>query len=573
MCVAENGNTTLGLCPDGSRDEKVSFKGRLKRPLVFRDAMLMLRQIVVSDATRQKKERPEFFQWLEGEIERRAVEHERHQPGIRMELQNAIGELASQLASKDSEITAASRASIRLNREIDSDAWGNFYRLQGKFSSFLRFRDPDLYFALDPVITVHPDEVSFEAFSIDESVYGCLSVKMDEFDLLQEPGLGTTNIDFSAKLATEIERFRTYSQVQLSVNPLGFAVDTGMAPGYIEKKIDLPESWVKGFTQVSSAASMDGATIDLSPVDMYDICAFLRRHNTQTSPRYMKWALEKGKPARIVFEPYGAVLELKAEYTGENQREEKIWGRQRWLVAEKLIPLAKSFQVKFLGFGMPQFIIADLGNITMTIGFSSWSANDWVKGTAFNLMSGFIGDGAYEEVYSLLKERRKIDVSSIHSLIGGKKKSEVTSGIGAVLKRGEGYFDAANNVLRFRKLMSEPLPPHLYETTPAELAVAELMGKSLEDWQACMKPTREYLFTNRYQESGRTIQTEIEIDMDGQISAVKCQCREFNKGQRNISAPCPHIIALYLASAKFTRYDLQQGIEYKINDILPELLG
>lgn len=51
----------LGFSPDLSRDERVSFRARMKNPLVFRDAMLMLRQIVMSDMGKKKKERVEFL--------------------------------------------------------------------------------------------------------------------------------------------------------------------------------------------------------------------------------------------------------------------------------------------------------------------------------------------------------------------------------------------------------------------------------------------------------------------------------------------------------------------------------
>ena len=71
MCVNKGEETVLGLSPDLSRDEKVSFLGKLKHPLIFRDAMLMLREIVISDARVKKKERVEFFEWLESEIERK----------------------------------------------------------------------------------------------------------------------------------------------------------------------------------------------------------------------------------------------------------------------------------------------------------------------------------------------------------------------------------------------------------------------------------------------------------------------------------------------------------------------
>ena len=64
-------------------------------------------------------------------------------------------------------------------------------------------------------------------------------------------------------------------------------------PEHIEKKIYLPESWIKGFNQVSCAASLGGIEIELSSVDMYDICCFLRRHKAHKSPRYMNgsWSL------------------------------------------------------------------------------------------------------------------------------------------------------------------------------------------------------------------------------------------------------------------------------------------
>ena len=65
MCVNKGNEKVLGLSPDLSRDEKVSFLGKLKHPLIFRDAMLMLREIVISDTSIKKKERVEFFEWLD----------------------------------------------------------------------------------------------------------------------------------------------------------------------------------------------------------------------------------------------------------------------------------------------------------------------------------------------------------------------------------------------------------------------------------------------------------------------------------------------------------------------------
>ncbi len=199
-CTQAGNQTTLGLSPDLSRDEKVSFCGKLKHPLLFRDAMLMLREIVVSDSGKKPKERTEYFAWLEEEIERRIKAHEQYLPNVREALKKEMDACDIELSHKKYAINQLLNIQKNLQKQIDQyDAWKDYYKIERDFWKFIRDRDYSLWFVLDPVITVHNDQVSFEAFSIDESIYGCLSVAMDEFDMVQPPKLGTTNIDFSAK--------------------------------------------------------------------------------------------------------------------------------------------------------------------------------------------------------------------------------------------------------------------------------------------------------------------------------------------------------------------------------------
>ncbi len=591
LCLQQEGQTVLGLSPDLSREEKVSFEGKLKRPLVFRDAMLMLREIVVSDARQKKKERVEYFAWLEQEIERRMSLHEKYIPGVRENIVKDMDALKDQLTQKDSEIAKLVVLRNDLKKEIDSyDVWKDYYKIERDFWKFIKERDKSLWFVLDPVITVHPDKVTFEAFSLDESIYGCLSVNMDEFEIVQQPHLGTTNIDFSAKLAREMERFRTYTNVELSVNPDGFTVDAGIMPEYVEKKIELPETWIKGFNQVSAAASLGGIELELEQVDLYDICSFLRRHKANKSPRYMKWIMEPGKHIKVLFQPFGKELELKAVYNGKKKREEKIWGSRRWLVMEKIIPLASYFKIRLLGFGMPQFIIADMGNMKMTIGFTSWSANDWVKGTAFNIIGGFIGNGNYSDIYRLLKEHRCLTLEEVDSKLKNSSKAQNKAGIGMLIRRGEGFFDPVNNTVRFRQLCNVPINKELYETTTMELKVQSNLEEGLANFRLKLSDEREFVATHSfkipnlkyknwkytntedYNREHDLTQTELAIDEDGQISKVKCTCSEFNRGCRNISEPCSHILALYVSASKFVHLELSEKFEYKIDDILEMLL-
>ncbi len=575
-CMQAGDKATLGLSPDLSRDEKVSFSGKLKHPLLFRDAMLMLREIVISDTGMKTKERPEYFEWLDQEIERRINEHKEYMPNVREALKKEIDTYDVQLFHQNHEIKKLLDIQKNLQKQIDDyDAWKDYNKIERDFWKFIKDRDYSLWFVLDPVITVHNDQVSFEAFSIDESIYGCLSVAMDEFDLLQKPALGTTNIDFSVKLEKEMQRFRSYTDVTLSINPEGFTVDNDIVPEYVEKKIDLPNTWIKGFNQVSSAAALSGIEIELSPSDMYDICAFLRKHKEKKSPRYMKWILEPGQRVQIVFEPFGTVITLNAVYNGQQRREEKIWGRRRWLVTEKLIPLSKAFYVRLLGFGMPQFIRADMGTMQMVIGFSSWSSNDWVKGTAFNIMAGFTGMGCYDRVYPLMKNKRCLSMNEIYNNIPGTKNNKTKAGIGMLFRRGEGYFDIASNKVRFRQLCNTPIPEELYEVTDIERDVQKYSKLTFDNMTVRYTQRKEFIFSTKYSQHGLvpSDNTEIVIDQDGQITKVDCCCSKFKRGEKNISDPCAHILALYVASFKLLKLkNLEYDKEYKINDIMEMLL-
>lgn len=575
-CMQAGDKATLGLSPDLSRDEKVSFSGKLKHPLLFRDAMLMLREIVISDTGMKTKERPEYFEWLDQEIERRINEHKEYMPNVREALKKEIDTYDVQLFHQNHEIKKLLDIQKNLQKQIDDyDAWKDYNKIERDFWKFIKDRDYSLWFVLDPVITVHNDQVSFEAFSIDESIYGCLSVAMDEFDLLQQPALGTTNIDFSLKLEKEMQRFRSYTDVTLSINPEGFTVDNDIVPEYVEKKIDLPNTWIKGFNQVSSAAALSGIEIELSPSDMYDICAFLRKHKEKKSPRYMKWILEPGQRVQIVFEPFGTVITLNAVYNGQQRREEKIWGRRRWLVTEKLIPLSKAFYVRLLGFGMPQFIRADMGTMQMVIGFSSWSSNDWVKGTAFNIMAGFTGMGCYDRVYPLMKNKRCLSMNEIYNNIPGTKNNKTKAGIGMLFRRGEGYFDIASNKVRFRQLCNTPIPEELYEVTDIERDVQKYSKLTFDNMTVRYTQRKEFIFSTKYSQHGLvpSDNTEIVIDQDGQITKVDCCCSKFKRGEKNISDPCAHILALYVASFKLLKLkNLEYDKEYKINDIMEMLL-
>jgi hypothetical protein len=81
-----------------------------------------------------------------------------------------------------------------------------FWDARNKYLNWLYKEDPEARFLFDPVITVHPDEVFFECFSVDESSYGKLGCNHNVFTKVNEMKYGTTNVDYSAELYNEFQK-------------------------------------------------------------------------------------------------------------------------------------------------------------------------------------------------------------------------------------------------------------------------------------------------------------------------------------------------------------------------------
>ena len=167
---------------------------------------------------------------------------------------------------------------------------------------------------LDPVITVHPDELFFEAFSSDESAYVRLSAKMDAFEQHDESTYGTTNIDFTHSLRNALMDMRSSRNTLFSVGAGGFGVvtETGgnKATMHYEQKVDLPDSWLKGFLQVQSALMMKPFTFKVRSADMLSVINFMLENKIRRPPNGMRYIFKSDEAIQVILEPWGRKLHL-----------------------------------------------------------------------------------------------------------------------------------------------------------------------------------------------------------------------------------------------------------------------
>ncbi|MGN6108210.1 MAG: SWIM zinc finger family protein, partial [Kofleriaceae bacterium] len=437
--------TAMSFVPDALRPPTY-FRGQLARQLEFREAISALHDVVTSDLRFVPKDRSAYLAWR---------------------AQQSYFDLAKITADEQrmtQEITALQRELSELEARSSARRRG-FYNARQRYFDYLYQRDRELWFKLDPVITVHPDQVFFECFSRDESSYGRLAASYEVFDQLGDRACGTTNIDYSEKLYGEFQKIRSYKTTTLEVDPGGFDVATSMEERYREVKIDLPDSWVRGFLQVSSAATLPADVVDLHPMDVHNLCLVLRRNKELFGPRSLRFQLDPGAPVSIVVDPWGTRIacprskhvESRPGTTGPS--EVRVWGRRRLFILERLLPRARRVRVFLLGTGLPTFWVVDLGALSFTLGLSGWTHNNWSDAGNFDLMA------AREDVDSVTQARvfdelGKSWLATPAELAQrtGLDAPVVASALGGWVQAGRAIYDLERGVYRKRELTRQPLP-------------------------------------------------------------------------------------------------------------------
>jgi hypothetical protein len=526
--------TAMSFAPDTLR-ESAWFIGKLHKKIAFREAISALHDVVVSDLRFKPKDKTAYKEWV---------------------AQNEALFLAEYMAGFD--VNAADRRMEEIKtaladvRNEKDKIMGPFYKARQRYFNYLYEKDRDAWFVLDPVITIHPDELFFECFSQDESTYGKLGCNYNVFTAIDDYKCGTTNVDYSKELYEEFQKIRDYKETELKVDPSGFTVQTTNEEQYKEVKIDLPESWVRGFLQVSSAMTLPTIQFELHPMDIYSICLLLRRFKEKRGPRSLRYILEPGHPVKIVLEPWGKeIICARSVYTGNSKQEIRTWGRRRLLVLERLIPVAKKFTVHLLGTGLPAFYIADLGDMNFTLGLSGWTSNDWSHAGNFDLLAPRlqVEDGIKQKVFQSLQ---KDWLSTAQQIAAGLQIStaQAAGALSAYTQAGRVIYDLNSSVYRLRELSREPLPfDKLRFSNPQEELAAEILEKQEVKFAVQSMPESTIQLTGTVKGKKKTFNPAMVIDADEKIQSAHCDCSYYIENKL-YKGPCEHMLAIRQAFNK-----------------------
>ncbi|NBM18491.1 SWIM zinc finger family protein [Streptomyces sp. GC420] len=161
--------------------------------------------------------------------------------------------------------------------------------------------------SLDPVVSGNGDRLRFESFSGCCGVYARLDVLRDGLDG-GEAGHGTTNVDVNNPLREALSRVGAGDPLHLRVGPEELRVTTLDGP-VVEKKVPLPDRWLRGFAEAQVIASGFDLRAELTAAEAVRFLRSLPRGAAaRGASRGARWVVPAGSGLRPTSRPVpGAV--------------------------------------------------------------------------------------------------------------------------------------------------------------------------------------------------------------------------------------------------------------------------
>jgi hypothetical protein len=475
-----------------------------------------------------------------------------------LKLREALSALYEVVSSDFRYVPRDKTAYLAYMRLRKSMAGQSAVQAQQAYFEWLARNDPTAWLVLDPIVTVHPDRLIFEVFSKDEGAYAQLGVDWSALDVAGTPRYGTTNIDYSKGLFDGVQRMRSYRPTRLTIGREAVSLATGDAKPTVEKTIQIPDSWLRGFLQVQSAATLPTTVVTIAAIDLYNTLRQLRMHaDKKGGGRGVRIELVPGEPPRLVLEPWELVLTSSAgPYKGRAPALIRIWGRRRLSLLRRLLPFVDTVDIHLLGSGLPSFYVLRAGPVTLTLGLSGFTSANWSQSVGFDqLLPRDRDDAVKSTLAAVLEQLNNVWVASAESLVKATKKpaSEVYTALQIACQNGRVMYDLARDVYRLRPLTEAPLDLSRLQYR----SVRERIAHDLVQRGAVKIASENRIYGTGLEITGKVVvesdrreyRPQLVLDDDGRVKSAECTCTFFRK-HRLKEGPCAHLIALRVAQAQ-----------------------
>jgi hypothetical protein len=365
--------------------------------------------------------------------------------------------------------------------------------------------------AADPVVTSNLDRLRFESFSACAGVYARLDLEPGVLDGRPREW-GTTNVDFNPPMRAALARIHDDEAMLMHVGHDEVRVET-LGGSAVERKVPLPERWLKGFAEVQVASAHMVLRHELPAVEARRFLQSLPR----TKSRSVAWATPAGGGLRLSSRRDDAAVCLA--------------GPERLRLLEKLLPFTRVLRV--YGPAPTRDRAAEPGAWELEL-----DGARLVFGLSPELFRGFSGEGGVladlagadetvvEEVAETLHGEPAIDVDEV-SRVSGIERSGVQTALGALGAAGRVGYDLAQSAYFHRELP--------YDRGALEKMHPRLLGARELFEQGAVRLDNDVSATVRSGDAEYVVRVE--------QGFARCTCAWFAK-HRGERGPCKHVLAV-----------------------------
>jgi hypothetical protein len=377
----------------------------------------------------------------------------------------------------------------------------------------------------DPVVTSGGEHLRFEAFSVCGGVYA----RLDMLPTSVEGdwcGRGTTNVDFNQTMRDLLARITAQEQVRINVGTDQLEIERA-EENAIEKKVALPDQWLKGFVEVQAYQAKMTPFCELSGAQTEDFLQAIPAQTPATKGDGL-FLIPEGKTVRITRRhpmngiPVGAPGRLKtAQRVAHMAKRVRIYSEPGGSTA---------WEFDFVGMRFTVAITADASR-----GFAG-------EGQVLEHLVRTNAEEVLARVKASLQWQARLDAANLASDLK-LNADAVRNALSILGTRGLVGFDLHENTYFHREL---PFCSSLVEKTQPRLASARKLVKS----SAVRIVRRDGNYIEAYTpgENGDHF-----IYFNG--SEQKCTCPWFVR-HAGARGPCRHVLAVQL---KVAELDSQPG--------------
>ena len=164
-----------------------------------------------------------------------------------------------------------------------------------------RYYQPRPSAFLDPVVTASGDRLRLESFSACCGVHARLDVLAPGLDG-DDVGYGTTNVDVNMPLRQALAKIGGLDPLHLRVGPDG--LDATTCDGrFVEKKVPLPERWLRGFAEAQVIAAGLVPRAEMPAAEAAACLRSLPRPTLRSGAHTTRWVVPTGRTLRPVSRP------------------------------------------------------------------------------------------------------------------------------------------------------------------------------------------------------------------------------------------------------------------------------